>query len=51
MKPRPADEEIARNYDLWVKYVHDEIPDGEFYKMTMREKLDIISEFRKTNTQ
>lgn len=28
MKPRPTDEEIARDYELWVKYVHDEIPDA-----------------------
>lgn len=43
MMPRPADEELARDYELWVKYVHDEIPDGEFYKMTVREKLEIIA--------
>jgi len=40
---RPPDEEIARNYELWVKYIHDEIPDDEFYAMTEREKLKIIA--------
>ena len=42
----PTDEEIARDYELWVKYVHDEIPDGEFYAMTVREKLEIIAAIR-----
>lgn len=46
MRPRPKDEEIARDYDLWVKYVHDEIPDGEFYAMTVKEKLKIIADMR-----
>ena len=45
---RPTDDEIARDYELWIKYVHDEIPDGEFYAMTVREKLKIISEIRNT---
>jgi hypothetical protein len=45
---KPTDEEIARDYELWVKYVHDEIPDGEFYKMTVKEKLDIILDIRHT---
>ena len=40
---RPTDEEIARDYELWIKYVHDEIPDGEFYAMTVQEKLKIIA--------
>ena len=40
---RPTNEEIARDYELWIKYVHDEIPDGEFYAMTEREKLEIIA--------
>ena len=40
---RPIDEEIAQDYELWVKYVHDEIPDGEFYAMTVRGKLEIIA--------
>ena len=48
MKPRPTDEEIARDYELWVKYDHDEIPDGEFYAMTVKEKLEIISNIRHT---
>ncbi|MBW2635834.1 MAG: hypothetical protein JRE14_17355 [Deltaproteobacteria bacterium] len=43
---RPADEEIVRDYELWIKYVHDEIPDGEFYAMTEREKLKIIAAVR-----
>ena len=40
---RPINEELAKDYELWVKYVHDEIPDGEFYAMTEREKLEIIA--------
>ena len=49
---KPTDEEIARDYELWVKYVHDEIPDGEFYAMTVKEKLEIIAEtlHKKTNS-
>ena len=43
---KPTDEKIARDYKLWVKLVHDEIPDGEFYKMTVKEKLEIIAEIR-----
>ena len=43
---KPTDEEIARDYELWVKYIHDEIPDGEFYAMTEREKLKIIAAIR-----
>ena len=46
VKPRATDEEIARDYELWVKYVHDEIPDGEFYRMTVKEKLKIIADLR-----
>ena len=43
---KPTDEEIARDYELWIKYVHDEIPGGEFNKMTVREKLEIIAATR-----
>ena len=46
MKLRPTNEEISRDYDLWAKYVHDEIPEGEFHKMTVREKLEIIAGMR-----
>ncbi len=42
MSFRPTPEEIATDYDLWVKYVHDEIPQEEFESMTVREKLKII---------
>ena len=43
---RPTLEEMARDYDLCVKYVHDEITDGDFYSMTIREKLEIIRAIR-----
>lgn len=46
MRHRPTDEELARAYELWVNYVHDEIPDGEFYAMTVQKKLEIIATIR-----
>jgi len=45
---RPTDDEIARDYELWIKYAHDKIPDGEFYAMTIKEKLEIIVAIRNT---
>ena len=41
---RPYGEEIARDYELWVKYVHDEIPDGEFYEIASFRNLATVSE-------
>jgi hypothetical protein len=43
---KPTDEEIAQTYDLWVKTIHDERPDGEFYVMPVREKLEMIAAFQ-----